>query len=72
MDKIIISSKSKKIDYVGFPVTLNKDNQLLTGIVILSILGGYHVLLTKDKRYIKINWTQNSEQVNNKIFSNFN
>ena len=50
---------------------MNKDNQLLTGIVILSLLGGYHILLTKDKRYIKIDWSQNSEQVNNRIFSNF-
>ena len=70
MNKIIISSKSNKTDYIGYPITLNKKNQSFTGIIILSLLGAYHILLTKNKRYIKIDWNENPDKINNQVFYN--
>ena len=74
MNKNIKSVTSYSADYSTFntvgkkDITLNNNGQKITGIILRSVLGDYHEIITKDNKITRIAYDQNSGVLNQYIF----
>ena len=53
-------------------ITLNHNNYEISGVVIETVKKDYHLIITKDNNIIDVNWSENTDKINNYIFNDYN
>jgi len=55
----------------GETVILKHNNKNISGKVIKTVQNDYHLVITPDNKVIDVNWSENSDKINNYIFNEY-
>jgi hypothetical protein len=55
----------------GETVTLIHNNKGISGKVIKTEKNDYHIIVTTDNKVVSVDWNENSDEINNYIFNDY-
>ena len=53
----------------GETVSLIYKNKDISGKVIQTVKNSYHIIVTTDNKVVSVDWSENSDEINNYIFN---
>ena len=55
----------------GETVSLIYKNKDISGKVIQTVKNSYHIIVTTDNKVVSVDWSENSDEINNYIFNDY-